>query len=48
MAKFFDATSKRGDVMADMMGGKYAADGVDLHEGDSFSSFAGDLCRQTY
>ena len=27
---------------------KYAQDGVDVHEGDTFSSFAGALCRLTY
>ncbi len=27
---------------------KYAQDGVNVKEGDSFSAFAGELCRQTY
>ena len=27
---------------------KYAQDGVNVAEGDSFSKFAGDLCKQTY
>lgn len=27
---------------------KYAQDGVDVKEGDSFSEFAGNLCKQTY
>ena len=27
---------------------KYAEDGVNIVEGDSFSAFAGELCRQTY
>jgi len=27
---------------------KYRQDGVNIEEGDDFSAFAGEICRQTY